>query len=139
MLIILKIRAYILIPGLFIFCTNFFSCNNYSSVANDYLIRVDSIHAPDSVIQNEGFDVVFFGIIGLNTCQHFKSFNIDYNNKDVHIEAWGTDNSKGEICGEGIVYLNGQKVTIKLYPSGTYRIKITDPNDITLVKQIVVK
>ena len=115
------------------------SCKNDSFSANDYLIKVDSIHSPDSVISNNPFDVVFFGIVGFNTCQQFKTFNTVYNNNDVNIEAWGTDNSNGALCGEGIVYLDGHKVTLSFFQKGSYRIEVNEPNDIALVKQIIVK
>jgi hypothetical protein len=120
-------------------CMRFLSCKDDLSSTNDYLVQVDSIHVQDTVISDKALNVVFFGIVGLNTCQRFKTFNINYNNNDVQIEAWGTDNSNGGVCGEGIVYLNGQQVTLNLYPAGTYRILITEPNGTTLVKQIIVK
>ena len=123
----------------FIICVKLLSCKSDTSGANDYLIDVDSIHAPDSVIANKAFDIVFFGVAGLNTCQHFKTFNIGYNQNDVHIEAWGTDDSNGRACGEAINYLNGYKVTLNLFPQGVYRILIREPNATTLVKQILVK
>jgi hypothetical protein len=115
------------------------SCNNDSFSTNDYKIKVDSIHSPDSVLSNKPFEVVFYGIVGLNKCQQFKTFNIVYNNNDVNIEAWGTDNSNGTPCGEGIIYLDGRKVTISLFRQGSYRVVVNEPNDLTLVKQIVVK
>jgi hypothetical protein len=58
---------------------------------------------------------------------------------DVNIEAWGTDNSNGNSCGEGIVYLNGQKVTLNLFPPGQYWIIVNEPGNITLFKKIIVK
>ncbi len=131
-------KSYILI-FVVILSVKLVSCKLDSSGANDYLIRVDSIHAPDSVISEKSFDVFFFGIVGLNTCQHFKTFNIGYYNNDVNIEAWGTDLSNGGTCGDAIVYLNGQKLTLNLYPSGNYKILISEPNGAKLVKQIIVK
>lgn len=103
------------------------------------MINVDSIHTPDSVIANKAFDVIFFGIAGLNTCQHFKTFNTVYNNNEIHIEAWGTDESNGGACGEAIEYLTGQKLTLTLFPAGIYKIMVTEPNATTLVKQIIVR
>ena len=91
-------------------CVKLISCNNDLSSINDYLIEVDSINAPDSVISDKPFDVIFFGIVGLNTCQMFKTFNISYNDNDVNIEAWGTDNSNGNgYVGEAFV---GEDITI---------------------------
>lgn len=132
------IRSYILLT-LLIICVKLISCKSDSSGANDYLIDVDSIHAPDSVIANTEFDVAFFGIAGLNSCQHFKTFNIGYNKNDIIIEAWGTDERNEHPCGEAIEYLNGHKVTLKLFPQGFYRLLISEPNATTLVKQILVK
>jgi hypothetical protein len=117
----------------------FLSCRNDSASSNDYLIKVDSIHSPDSTISNKPIDVVLYGIVGLNTCQHFKTFNIAYNKNDVHLEAWGTDIFNGSPCGEGITYLDEQKVTLSLFSPGVYRIVVREPDDLTLVKQIIVR
>lgn len=132
-------KSYILLFFVVTICIKLLSCNNDSNSANDYLVKIDSIHAPDSAISNKPFDVVFYGIVGLNTCQQFKTFNIVYNNNDVNIEAWGTDDSNGAPCGEGIVSLNGHKVTLSLFRPGSYRVAVNEPNDLTLVKQIIVK
>ena len=135
----MSVKSYILIFLVVTVCVKLISCNNDFSSTNDYLIGVDSINAPDSVLSDKPFDIVFFGIAGLNTCQKFKTFNISYNYKDVNIEAWGTDDSNGNPCGEGIVYLNGQIVTLSLFPPGQYRIIVNEPGNITLVKKIIVK
>src|ERR1700693_3910005 len=112
----MSLKSFIQLFFVATICMKLFSCKNDLSSANDYLIKVDSIHAPDSILSNNPFEIVFFGIAGLNTCQSFKTFNIKFNNKDVHIESWGTDNSDGNPCGEGIIYLSGQKVTLKFFP-----------------------
>jgi hypothetical protein len=132
-------KLYILLFFVVTICIKLSSCNTDPNSANDYLLKVDSVHAPDSVISNKPFDVMFFGIVGLNTCQQFKTFNIAYNNNDVNIEAWGSDNRNGIPCGEGIIYLDGRKVTLSLFRHGPYRIVVNEPNELTLVKQIIVK
>ena len=118
-----------------------FSCNlNQNSSSNDFLIRVDSIHAPDTVVSNTPFNVVFFGTIGFNECASFKTFNrTDENTFNIGIEAWGTYNSTSAVCPPAMVTLNGQKLSLTLPLPGVYRISILNTGAVTLVKQIVAK
>ena len=120
-------------------CIMLFSCNLDQSSNNDFLIKVDSIHTPDSVVSNTTFDIVFFGTIGFDKCTSFKTFNQTYNNNDVDIEAWGTYNSTPAVCPPALITLDGQKLPMTLPFPGVYRILIQDPGAITLVKQIVAK
>ena len=117
-----------------------FSCNLNQNTNNDFLIRVDSIHAPDTVVANTSFDVVFFGTIGFDECSSFKTFNRTDINNDIDIEAWGTyNNSTSGGCPPAMVTLNGQKLSLSFPVPGIYRLLIQDPRAVTLVKQIVAK
>jgi len=132
-----------LIIGLFIpltICVMIASCSNDDSGGNsDFLIKVDSIHCPDSVTSNTRFDIEFFGLIGFNGCFSFKTFNQHVNNFDITIEAWGTyDNSSG-VCPEMLVLLNGQKLGMTLAKPGIYRIEIIEPDNTIIIKNVLVK
>ena len=136
----MKIRAHISLLTACATCIMLFSCNlDQNSSSNDYLIRVDSIHAPDTVVSNTAFNVVFFGTIGFDECASFKTFNRTDNGYDIGIEAWGTYNSTPAVCPPALVTLNGQKLSLTFPFPGVYRISILDPGAVTLVKQIVAK
>ena len=135
----MKIRTSISLLTAFAACIMLFSCHLDQNGNNDFLIKVDSIHAPDTVDSNTAFDIVFFGTIGFDECTSFKSFNQTKDNNDVDIEAWGTYDSTPAVCPPALITLDGQKLSMSLPFPGVYRILIKDPGPITLVKKIVVK
>jgi hypothetical protein len=116
------------------------SCSNDDSGGtSDFLIKVDSIHCPDSVVANTRFDIEFFGVIGFNGCFSFKTFNQHIFDYDILIEAWGTyDNSSG-ICPDALVLLNGQKLGMTFAKPGIYRIEIAEPDNTIIIKNVLVK
>jgi hypothetical protein len=129
--------------GLFIAlttCAMIASCGDDDSGGNsDFMIKVDSIHCPDSVMPNTRFDIEFFGVIGFNGCYSFKTFNQHVSDFDILIEAWGTyDNSSG-ICPEVLVLLNGQKLGMTFAKPGIYRIEIAEPDNTIIIKNVLVK
>jgi len=129
--------------GLFIaltICVMIVSCSDDNSGGNaHFLIKVDSIHCPDSVTANTPFDIEFFGVVGFNGCYSFKTFNQHIFDYDIQIEAWGTyDNSSG-VCPEVLVLLNGQKLGMTFAKPGLYRIEITEPDNTIIIKNVLVK
>lgn len=129
--------------GLFIaliICSIIASCSDDDSGAvSDFLIKVDSIHCPDSVMSNTRFDIEFFGIIGFNGCYSFKTFNQHINDYDILIEAWGTYDNNATICPEALVLLNGQKLGMTFAKPGIYRIEIAEPDFTVIIKNVLVK
>jgi hypothetical protein len=117
----------------------FSSCVNKLSTSSDFLIKVDSIHCPDSVASNTSFDIEFFGIIGFDGCSSFKTFNQRSEEKDITIEAWGTYNDSGGACPAVLVSLDGQKLSMKIPFAGTYKIHINEPDNSYLIKLVKVK
>jgi hypothetical protein len=106
---------------------------------SDFLIKVDSIHCPDSVMPNTRFDIEFFGVVGFNGCYSFKTFNQHVSDFDILIEAWGTyDNSSG-ICTDALVLLNGQKLGMTFAKPGIYRLEIAEPDNTIIIKNVLVK
>lgn len=114
------------------------SCKNKLETNSDFLIKVDSIHCPDSVTANARFDIEFFGIVGFNGCSSFKTFNQRLDNKNIIIEAWGTFESNG-YCPDVLVTLDGQKLSMTIPLAGIYKIKVTEPDNALLYKYIKVK
>lgn len=136
----MKIRLNILPIIALAICAMLASCGNDDSEAySDFLIKVDSIHCPDSVTSNTRFDIEFFGVIGFNGCYSFKTFNQHIFDYDILIEAWGTyDNSSGN-CPDALVLLNGQKLGMTLSKPGIYRIEIAEPDNTIIIKNVLVK
>jgi hypothetical protein len=103
-----------------------------------FLIKVDSIHVPDTLIANSPFDIEFFGTIGVNGCYSFSDFNIQQDNADLLIEVWGQVDLRQTVCPTVMVYLSGQKITCTFPDPGDYNIKIKQPDNTFLVKQITI-
>ena len=133
----MKIRTSISLLTACAACIMLFSCH-LDQENNDFLIKVDSIHAPDTIDANTAFDIVFFGTIGFDECTSFKSFNQTKNKNDVDIEAWGTYDNTPAVCPPALITLDGQKLSMSLTFPGVYRILTKDPG-FTLVKKIVAK
>jgi hypothetical protein len=117
----------------------FASCSNHPDTYSDFLIKVDSIHCPDTVTANTKFDIEFFGIIGFNGCYSFKTFNQRFNDEDITIEAWGTYDTSSGACPAALVKLDGQKLGMNIGIPGLYRIEIAEPDLTIIVQPVVVK
>ncbi|TAL67414.1 MAG: hypothetical protein EPN88_07580 [Bacteroidetes bacterium] len=114
------------------------SCFSEPYSYEDFLIKVDSIHIPDTISLNIPFDIEFFGIIGFDGCHSFKTFNKSVKNNDIMIEAWGSYENKNGICPAVMVYLEGQKLNMTFHTPGNYNINIIQPGNTSLVRQITV-
>jgi hypothetical protein len=119
-------------------CLQFSSCIKKESSSNDFIIKVDSIKAPDSVSSGTSFDIEFFGTIGFDGCNGFKTFNKVDKKNDIVIEAVGTYHSSSGTCPPQLVLLDGQKLNLIIVLPGTYRIIIKEPEDFSIVEEITV-
>jgi hypothetical protein len=115
------------------------ACQNKPETTTDFLIKVDSIHCPDTVMANAKFDIVFYGTVGFNGCTSFKTFNQKFDDKNITIETWGTYENFNGTCPDVLVSLDGQKLSMTLPFAGTYKIKIKEPDNYLLYKFIKVK
>jgi hypothetical protein len=82
------------------------------------------------------FDIDFFGTIGANGCYSFGSFKRSQVKNDIIIETWGKYDKKAVVCPTVMVYLTGHKETLSIPDPGIYNIKIRQPDNTYLVKQI---
>ena len=114
------------------------SCLSDSYTHTEYLVLVDSIHAPAIVTANVPFDIEFFGTIGTNGCCNFNGFNQNISDTDVSIRVSAVYDDKAKSCPTVMVYLDGRKFNTSIPNRGTYIIKIIQPNSSTLDKQITV-
>jgi hypothetical protein len=118
-------------------CIVFSSCQNKLTTTNDFLIKVDSIHFPDTVPTFTQFNIEFFGIIGFNGCVKFKSFMSSTNDNRITISAWGTFDDKAGTCPDMLVSLDGIKFNTTFTSPGTYLIIVQEPDNSSLVVQII--
>jgi hypothetical protein len=113
-----------------------FSCNHKSDFIS-ILIKVDSIQVPNQLTVNVPFEIKFFGTIGGDGCYSFSNFNVQIDNNNILIEAWGKI-ERAIICPTVIVYLTGHNQTYTIQNTGTYNLKIKQPDNSYLEKQITV-
>lgn len=104
-----------------------------------FLIKIDSVHIPESIVPNEAFDIEFFGYIGHNGCYSFSEFVLEKQNQLVMAEAWGKLDVKSGICSDVIVYLRGEKLNCTLEEAGNYIFKIKQPDGTYFERVILVK
>lgn len=114
------------------------SCLNDTYTHNEFIIKVDSIHFPDTVKSNTPFDIEFFGTIGWDGCYSFSRFYQIINNNDIIVEAWGNYDNKDRKCPAVMVYFDGQKLNATIPVGGIHYIKVTQPDNSSLVRQITV-
>jgi hypothetical protein len=132
-----KARLCLVFIIMTLFICGFFSCLNNNSInTNDFLIKVDSVKVPETVISGTPFNIQFFGTIGFDDCTSFKTFNQAILEKDINIEAWGTFEYKNRTCNPALVTLDGYTISMTLYNPGVYRLLITEPGNYTLVKEL---
>jgi hypothetical protein len=114
------------------------SCNHEKGY-DYFLVKVDSIQFTNAAVANEPFDINFFGTIAGNGCFSFSNFNVRQDNSDIIIEAWGKAETNVSVCPTVMVYLTGHKVTHSVQYPGNYNIKVKQPDNSWLVRQIIVK
>ena len=133
-----KIKSVFLFMLVITICLFLRSCLSEPYTYGDFLIKVDSIHIPDTITLNIPFDIKFFGIIGFDGCHSFKTFNQTVKNNDIMIETWGSYENKNGLCPAVMVYLDGQKLNMTFHTPGIYNIKIIEPDNTSFMRQITV-
>lgn len=120
-------------------CFILLSCHSGPYQLEPIQIKVDSIHVPTSIVSNTPFEIDFFGTIGHNGCYKFEAFQNSINGNDLLIEAWGSSDIKSGTCPTVMVYLTGHNLTVTIPAPGDYNIKIKQPDNSILSRQITVK
>jgi len=115
------------------------SCTMKTTHIEPYLIRIDSISAPDTVGVKTVFDIKLYGIVGPSKCYAFeKAYSYINDKNEFIIEAWGKYTYVGDPCEEGVVLMEATVETS--CPSvGTYLIKGVQPSGYFVEKTIVAK
>jgi hypothetical protein len=104
-----------------------------------FLIQVDSIAVPNSIAVNDSFDINFYGTVGTDGCFKFSHFKTDRSNNEILIECWGKVNTSAENCPTVMVFLDGEELSYTIDESGNYLLKIKQPDNSFLEKQITVE
>lgn len=133
-----KIRILI-IAGLMIFLSCYFSSCQKDEVYEYFLIQVDSVSIPETILANQPFELEFYGYIGHNGCYSFSKYVLEQQNKTIGVEAWGKLNVKSTICPDVMVGLNGEKLSLLLKETGNYNLKIKQPDGTFEERQFLVE
>ena len=132
-----KIPVIVLII-LLTLCIGLLSCNTDKNETNDFLIKVDSIHVPETIVSANPFEIVFYGVIGFNGCYSFKSFNTVNNGSTIIVEAWGTSDFSNLLCPDALVTLDGYTLKLTIPTPGIYKVIIHEPGNFSLITQLKV-
>ncbi len=136
-----RINSSFILINFFIFIigtTILDSCQNNLSSSSDFMVTVDSISVPDTVMSGTAFNIEFFGTIGMDKCVSFKTFNrIDQGN-NITIETWATYNDMGGQCPPALVTLSGHIVNMTISVPGNYLIIIKEPYSYSIIKKLTV-
>ncbi|MBI5008500.1 MAG: hypothetical protein HZB98_02375 [Bacteroidia bacterium] len=115
------------------------SCAMKTETIEPYLIKIDSLYAPDTVNVKYVFNVELFGIVGPNKCYAFeKAYQTTTDQNEIVIEAWGKYSYYGDPCLEGEVLMNA-KFEMSVAKPGVYNIKGVQPNGYYYERKLVVK
>lgn len=104
-----------------------------------FLIQVDSIEVSNTITANTSFDISFYGTVGTNGCYEFSHFLTEKTNNEILIEALGNQDVGANICASVMVYLNGENLNYLIEESGDYLIRIKQPDNSFLEKEISVE
>lgn len=140
-----SLKAIVVVLGFSVLATWTSSCTKDATVVDDgkltgkYLIAIDSVKVPEKIIANTAFDVLLYGYVGPTGCYHFSNSEIAKSNKTVIVEVWGQAPTEPVNCTQALVFLNGEKMNLKLEEKGIYLLRFKRPNGTYFEKSIAVE
>ena len=115
------------------------SCSLKTTTIEPYLIKIDSLHAPDTVNLKTLFNIQIYGYVGPSKCYMFeKAYNFTNEQNEITIEAWGKYTYYGDPCVEEKIFMD-YKVELAVSAPGNYTIKGVQPNGTFAEKKLVVR
>jgi hypothetical protein len=115
------------------------SCAMKTETIEPYMIKIDSLYAPDTVNVKYVFTVELFGIVGPNKCYAYeKAYQTTTDKNEIVIEAWGKYSYYGDPCVEEVVLMNA-KFEMSVAKAGNFIIKGVQPNGYYFERKLVVK
>jgi len=103
-----------------------------------YVIQVDSIIHPDTIMVGDTLKIKFYGLVGENSCYQFAQWSNEFGIDYIQLTAMGL-HYLNRNCVDGVTYLNGAEYKLFGVPAGDYTIKIVQPNDSTMNSPLHVK
>ena len=132
----MKYRLFIPIALILLAAISLMNCSKNKET--QFVVRVDSIVAPDTVDYNVAFDILFYGTIGNDGCHSYSHMDIFYESNTLSLKVWGK-NSGADECPNVTVLLDGLKLTINNIEAGDNSIEVTQPDDSKLTKDLYVR
>ncbi len=109
---------------------------------NDYVnykIKIDRIIFSDTISVKDSLSLKFDGLVGVDGCHRFKSFEVEEDNNEIHFTVWGSKPNFDTACPDVMVYLDGKKYKVKLYQTGLYKILVHQPDNSILIDSVFVQ
>lgn len=115
------------------------SCAMNTETIEPYMIKIDSLYAPDTVNVKYVFTIDLFGYVGPNKCYAYdKAYQTTTDQNEIVIEAWGKYSYYGDRCIEEIVLMDAE-FEMSVSKAGNYTIKGVQPNGYYYERKLVVK
>ncbi len=117
----------------------FGSCGMDVQTIEPYLIKIDSISAPDTVNLKSVFIVKIYGYVGPSKCYAFeKLYHYTNDQNEIIIEAWAKYAYYGDPCAEEVIMLN-EELELGISTPGVYKLKGLQPGNNFIERKLVVK
>lgn len=113
-----------------------FNCTNLDYESYTFIIPVDSLVIPDSIVLNDTLEIIFFGIIGNNGCYSFERFESIEQQTSIQLTAIGKFTGAG-VCTCEVVCLEESYFVTPLL-AGQYYIEVLQPDNTVLKDSVLV-
>lgn len=130
------ILLLIFISFFIIFCNS--SCNKEESPGEEYIIPIDSIIHPDTIIAGEKLSIAYYGILGTSDCYSFYRFDVNFDQDIINTTAIGLY-TETEDCEDGIYYIDGEELSVHDLPEGDFSIIVNLPRSSTIEGKVHVR
>jgi hypothetical protein len=115
------------------------SCAMNTETIEPYMIKIDSLYAPDTVNVKYVFTIELFGYVGPNKCYSYdKAYQTTTDQNEIVIEAWGKYSYYGDPCIEEVVLMDAE-FEMSVSKPGNFIIKGVQPNGYYYERKLVVK
>ena len=113
-----------------------FNCTNLDYESYTFIIPVDSLVIPDSIVLNDTLEIRFFGTIGNNGCYSFERFESIEQQTSIQLTAIGKFTGAAT-CTSVMVYLEESYFVIPSL-AGQYYIEVLQPDNTVLKDSVLV-
>jgi hypothetical protein len=105
---------------------------------SDYIIKVDKVIVKEDSISSKAITLIFEGFASINGCYSFKEFEVSSYENEIDIIVWG-QKVENVGCPEAEEQLNSKELIINVSDPGLYFIRIHQPDDSIILKNVYVK